>query len=125
MVERPPLVAVIDDDQATLTALGRVLGAEGYESVPYSSAEDFLAAPPVRLPVCVVLDLRLRQMSGLELQKRLRALDSRLPIVVMTAQHEDHLRSEALGLGCLAYLDKCSDIGDLLAVLRSLENTRQ
>jgi FixJ family two-component response regulator len=115
-----PLVAVIEDDLPTQKALIRVLRAGGFEPLPYSCAEDFLASPPHRFPVCLVLDIRLTGMSGLELLRKLKALGSRLSVIVMTALDDSRVRQEAYDLGCVGYLSKVADSEALLEMIRSL-----
>jgi FixJ family two-component response regulator len=116
----PPLVVVIENDQATLKALGRVLRAGGFEAAPYSGAEEFLASPPVRVPKCIVIDVQLGALSGLELQRRLRDLGSTIPLIVMTAFDDPSVRDTARRIGCVAFLDKASDIEELLSIVRAL-----
>jgi FixJ family two-component response regulator len=120
MTTIPPLVVVVEDDVATLRALGRALRAGGFEAAMYSSAEEFLASPPARLPKCLVVDVQLRELSGLELQRRLRALGSTLPVIVMTAFDDPRVRAEAHRMGCAGYLDKGSDFEELLEVIQSI-----
>jgi FixJ family two-component response regulator len=116
----PPLVVVVEDDLATLRALGRVLRAGGFEAAMYGSAEEYLASPPLRLPTCMVIDVQLGKYSGLDLQRQLKGLGSTVPVIVMTAFDDPRRRAEAYRLGCVAYLDKGSDIEELLSVVRSL-----
>ena len=115
-----PIVAVVDDDLPTLKALGRLLRASRFEAAPYASAEAFLAAPPERPPVCLVLDMDLGGMSGLDLQRRLHVEGSRLPVIVVTGLEDQRLREEACRLGCIAFLHKDSAADTLLDVIRSL-----
>ena len=115
------MIVIVDDDPATQKALWRMLGAAGFEAVVYSSAEEFLDSTLPRVPACLVLDVHLGAMSGLELQRRLRANGSRLPVIVMTAFDDARVRAEAHRNGCLAYLPKESDGEELLALLRSLQ----
>jgi FixJ family two-component response regulator len=117
-----PLVVVIEDDRATLKALGRVLRAGGFETAAYSSAEEFLATPPTQHPLCLVVDVQLGRMSGLELQRRLRASAPTLPVIVMTAFEDPRVRAEAQRLGCAGFLDKSADIEDLLNLLRTVRS---
>jgi FixJ family two-component response regulator len=121
----PPPVAVIEDDLATLKALSRVLHAGGFEPLPYSSAEEFLSSPPARPPACLVLDMRLGGMSGLDLQRRLRSLRSNLSVIVMTALQDTDVRDESYQLGCIAYLSKDCDGELLLGLIRSLVRATQ
>jgi len=120
MTTLPPLVAVVEDDSQTLKALSRALNARGYDVACYSSAEGFLQSPPSRLPGCLVLDIQLEGMSGLDLQRRLRALGSTLPVVVLTGTDDPRIRAESYELGCVKYLLKETDGDTLPAVLQSL-----
>jgi FixJ family two-component response regulator len=115
-----PLVAVVEDDAATLKALGRVLRAGGFDTATYSSAEAFLASPPARVPACLLLDVQLGGMSGLDLQRELKARGSTVPVIVMTAFDDGHARHEARRIGCAGYLDKVGEIDGLLNLIRSL-----
>jgi FixJ family two-component response regulator len=119
MTRQPPLVVVIEDDLATLKALGRVLRAGGFQTATYTSAEEFLASPPSRGPACMLLDVELRGMSGLDLQRELKARGSTVPVVLMTAFDDERVRSEAHRIGCVGYLDKVADIDVLLDLIRS------
>jgi FixJ family two-component response regulator len=115
-----PTVVVVDDDLAIRTAVGRVLRAGGFVPVSFASAEEFLAASPRVLPICFVVDIHLGAMSGLDLQRLLKAGGSTVPVIVTTAFDEPHFRDEATRNGCLAYLPKGSDADVLLDLLRSL-----
>jgi FixJ family two-component response regulator len=114
-----PLVVVIEDDAAERKALGRVLRAGGFATAAYASAEEFQAFPPARRPICLVLDVRLGGMSGLDLQRRLNAESSTVPVIVVTAHDDPGIRSEAERLGCRAYLRKPFEARSLLELLRS------
>jgi FixJ family two-component response regulator len=115
-----PLVALIDDDLAVLKAVARLLRASGFEAATYRSAEDFLTAPPAAPPVCLVLDLKLGGMSGLDLLRRLRALQSGLSIIVMTGGDDPRVREEVYRLGCAGYFPKQADAELLVELIRSL-----
>jgi FixJ family two-component response regulator len=116
-----PLVAVVEDDAACLRALGRVLRAGGCDVMLCGSAEEALTAPLPRRPACFVVDMQLGAMSGLDLQARLNARGSTVPVIVLTALDDERVRAEARRLGCVAFLDKGSDIDVLLTIVRSLE----
>jgi FixJ family two-component response regulator len=113
-------IVVVDDDPGMRKALGRLLTAGGYAPVSFGSAEEFLAASPRDRPVCFVLDIHLGAMSGLDLQRLLKVGGCTVPVILMTAFDEPHLRDEAARSGCLAYLLKGSDADELLGVLRSI-----
>lgn len=114
-----PIVAVVENDTAVLTAYARVLRAGGFDPVTYRSAEDFIASPPPKRPRCVVVDMRLDGMSGLDLQRHLTSLGSTIPVIVMTGLEDSRLRDEARRIGCAAYFDKETDIEVLLDLIRS------
>jgi FixJ family two-component response regulator len=114
------LIAVVDDDAELRRAFGRVLRAGGFEPVLYGSAEQFLASPPSAPLLCLVVDVKLGGMSGLDLQRRLKTAGSTVPIVVMTAFDSARVRDEAYKTGCVGVLDKQADIEELLALIRSL-----
>jgi FixJ family two-component response regulator len=116
-----PVVAIVENDAAVLTAYARVLRAGGFNPITYRSAEDFIASPPPRPPSCVVVDMRLDGMSGLDLQRRLASLGSSIPVIVMTGLEDSGQRDEARRIGCAAYLDKETDIEVLLDLIRSFQ----
>jgi FixJ family two-component response regulator len=118
----PPLVVVIEDDRATLKALGRVLRAGGCEPALYGSPEEFLDCPPERSPLCVVIGVQLRQMFGLDLRRWLKALDSNVPVVVMTAFDDARVRAEARQIGCAGYLEKTADSAELFELIHTLQS---
>ena len=100
------VVAIIDDDQSVLAAIGCLLRAHGYRVEGYTSAEAFLARASKSEPACLVLDVKLEAMSGLELQHHLRASGSKLPIVIITANDDEITRRRTTDAGCIAYLRK-------------------
>lgn len=111
---------MVEDDPATLKALGRVLRAQGYDTATYGSAEAYLDAPPARRPACLLLDNHLGGMSGLDLQRDLRARGSTVPVIVMTAFDDRRVRNEAYRIGCAGCVEKVGDFDVLLQLLRSV-----
>lgn len=87
------------------------------------SAEEALTAPLPRRPACFVVDMQLGAISGLDLQARLNARGSTVPVIVLTALDDERVRAEATRLGCVAFLDKGSDIDVLLNIVRGLETS--
>jgi FixJ family two-component response regulator len=79
------IVAIVEDDSSMLKGLVRLLGAYGFQSAAYESAEAFLECDDARDALCVVLDITLPGMSGIDLRRRLNKIDSRLPVIFMTA----------------------------------------
>ena len=99
-------VAVVDDDESFARAIGRLLRASGFDVNTYLSAEAFLAPTPRPRPECLVLDIQLGGMSGLELQRRLHERGDKVPIIFVTAHDAPGVRQEAQQAGCSAYFLK-------------------
>jgi FixJ family two-component response regulator len=116
-----PLVVVIEDDPASQVTLTRVLRAGGYQAAVYGSAEDYLSSPPTSLPIGMLLDVHLGPMSGIDLQRRLRAEGSVLPVIILTAFDDARAREQAERLGCVAYLRKPCEASTILALLHTLQ----
>ena len=114
-------VAVVDDDQSVRRSFARLLRAAGIQPVTYGSAEAFLA--DVKRPKfdCVVLDVQLGGMSGIELGEVLvAAADHHAPIVYITAHDDPETRAKAEAAGCAAYFLKNDSGADVLAAIRRL-----
>ncbi|PWU13423.1 MAG: two-component system response regulator [Verrucomicrobia bacterium] len=106
MGEQKTYVAVVDDDESFARAIGRLLRAAGLEAILYPSAEAFLLPVPMPNPDCVILDIHMRGMSGLELQRRLGREGNTTPIIFVTAHDEPEVREQAYSAGCAAYFRK-------------------
>jgi FixJ family two-component response regulator len=104
-----PYIAIVDDEEPVRKALKRLLRASGLEAESYASGKDFLDANAQRRPDCVVLDLHMPGMSGLEVLRELRAQHSALPAVMITAYDEPATREQCLAAGAAAYLRKPLD----------------
>jgi FixJ family two-component response regulator len=117
-----PLIAIVDDDASFRTALGRLLRLWGFRIESFPSAEAFLQQPTSAH--CIVLDLHLGGMSGLELQARLAAEGRAVPIVFVSAMEDLVIRGRALSAGAAAYLEKPFDERRLLQVLSQVIDYR-
>jgi len=111
-------VAVIDDDQNLCRSVGRLLNAAGIHSIAYNSAEAFLADTKRPQFDCLLLDIQLRGMSGLELGQRLAASGSKTPIIYITAHDDSERRAQALATGCAGYFRKTDPGSELLGAIR-------
>ena len=100
------LVVLVDDDKAMLRSLERLLNASGFDTEVFSSAEAFLARNSAREAACLVLDIHLGGMSGIELRRRLAASGSAVPVVFMTAFDDESTHDKAMEAGCVACLHK-------------------
>lgn len=114
MIADAPFIAIIDKDQGVRRAISRLLRAHGFRAQGYASAEAFLLRGRMDEPSCLVLDIELDGVSGMELLERLKADRLSVPVVIMTAAHEDSTRRSSLEAGCAAYLQKPSSAELLL-----------
>jgi FixJ family two-component response regulator len=110
-------IAIIDKDREFRKAITHLLRAHGFRAQGYASAEAFLFRGRVDEPACLLLDIALDGMSGMELLDRLKADGSSIPIVVMTAVYDEPTRRDALAAGCIAYLQKPFSADLLLAAI--------
>jgi FixJ family two-component response regulator len=100
------VIAIVDDDEPLREALGSVIKAAGLSTRTFASAEDFLACDDYDQLACLILDVRLPGMSGIELQKQLNQINPRLPIVFVTAHGDSSLRDSLIRAGAAAFLSK-------------------
>ena len=114
-----PLISVVDDDQSLVEAIVSLLESVGYAAAGFFSAKDFLNSPQLRRTACLILDVRMPEIGGLELQRRLAAENIDTPIIFITASGGLELSAEALRGGAVAFLRKPFSQESLLAALRS------
>jgi FixJ family two-component response regulator len=117
-----PLVCVVDDDESMREALESLLKSVGYCTAIFASAQDFLQANERNETNCLILDLRMPGMNGLELQQRLVAENSRLPIVFISANSESGEKEQALAGGAIDFLYKPFSEDSLLGAVRAAIN---
>jgi FixJ family two-component response regulator len=115
-------VTIIDDDQAMRESLVTLLRAEGHVTQSYDSAESFLADGPESVSGCLILDIHMPGMNGLDLQQELQARAIALPVVVITGQGDVPKAVAALKAGAVDFLEKPYDIGALLRAVREALN---
>lgn len=101
-------VAIVDDDASTREALARLLRVHGIDSRGYPSARAFLAALPSAMPYCLIVDVNMPGMTGLDLQRELLKLGVHIPTIVITAVDDESV-AEAASLGAAAFLAKPLD----------------
>lgn len=106
-MESPPrTVAVVEDDPSMRRSIERLLNAYGYQTHGYASSETFLESDFAGTIGCLVLDIHLANMSGIQLRHWLRDFGSSLPVIFITAVDDEALEAEARDAGCVAYLHK-------------------
>jgi FixJ family two-component response regulator len=113
-------VAVIEDDDVARSALARLLHVGGFETALFDSAETFIASSGASPWLCLIVDVQLTGMSGLDLQVRLRAEGSDVPVIVITANPADVVRERAERAGCAAFLCKPFSGTAILHLLASI-----
>ncbi len=111
-------VAVVDDDEGVCRSFGRLLRAAGMQPITYNSAESFLADTKHPEFGCLVLDIQLGAISGLELAQRLAAVGGKTPVIFITAQDAPEVRAAAEALGCAAYFRKTDSGAEVLEAIR-------
>jgi FixJ family two-component response regulator len=111
-------VAVVDDDESVCRSFSRLLRAADFQPVTYLSAEAFLADTKHPKFDCLVLDIQLEGMSGLELRKRLFAVNDGIPVVFVTAHDDSEMRRQAEASGCAGFFRKTDSGDDVLAAIR-------
>jgi len=111
-------VAVVDDDENICRSFGRLLRAAGMQPITYASAESFLADTKHPQFGCLVLDIQLGAMSGIELAQRLADAGGCTPIIFITAHDDPEARSAAEALGCAAYFRKTDSGKEVLEAIR-------
>jgi len=113
------IVAVIDDDESCRTALKEMLRSAGLSALAFASAEDFLKSGQQRQTACLISDIRMQGMSGLELQAKLNADRCRIPTIFITAHGDEKMRMQALRAGAVEFLAKPFDDEALLERVRT------
>ncbi|WP_027687395.1 response regulator transcription factor [Rhizobium leguminosarum] len=104
MPTKRPLIAIVDDDEPMRDAIKGLVRSMGFDAETFSSADDFLTSPHIRRTACLVTDINMPGMSGLDLHRRLVALGRSIPTILITAFPEKNVRASALGadiVGCL------------------------
>ena len=117
--EKNKLVAILDDDDSVRGALQGLLKAVGLPAQAFASAEEFLQSGQQHLTACLIADIRMPGMSGLELQAQLNAEHCRIPIIFITAHGETKMRMQALRAGAVEFLTKPFNDEALLESVRT------
>jgi FixJ family two-component response regulator len=121
--ERPPtervLVSVVDDDESVRESLPDLLKEFGFEPRAFASAEEFLLSDDVNRTVCLILDIAMPNMSGLDLQRALQARGHKIPVIFITAQTDSAVRTRAIQQGAVSVLQKPFNDTDLLTAIEA------
>ncbi len=115
----PPeaLISVVDDDEAVRSGIKSLLRSLDYIVHTFASAEEFLKSPQLHQTSCVISDVRMPGVSGVELQARLHAEGHRIPVIFVTAHPDEHVRERAMRSGAVAFMSKPISEADLIRCL--------
>jgi FixJ family two-component response regulator len=117
-VSKAQIVSIVDDDASVRAAMESLVRSLGFVAFAFESAEDFLRSPRVDDSACLITDVQMPGMSGLDLQDRLIAQGSRIPIIFITAFPEQTIRNRAQARGALAFLEKPFSGTTMIGLLR-------
>lgn len=111
------VVMIVDDDESIRRAARRLIKSYGFPVETFASAEDFLSSGRLHETACLVLDVQMPGLNGLELQSRLITDGHQVPIIFITAFNDENARAQALKAGALGYLVKPFEEADLLTAI--------
>jgi FixJ family two-component response regulator len=114
-----PLISIVDDDESVREAIRGLMRSLGYKVEAAASAQEFLSSCFFRRTSCLIVDMQMPGMTGLELCQRLSMSGKRIPTILITAYPEEAVRERARSAGVLGYLSKPFEQDDLLACVRS------
>ena len=112
-----PVIAIIDDESAVRAALASLVSSKGYRVETYSSAEQFIDGVAMSEASCLVVDVQLQDLSGVELTRHLTTLGYTFPIIFITGSDDQSFQKQAMELDCLAYLLKPVVASELLEAI--------
>jgi FixJ family two-component response regulator len=114
-----PMVAAVDDDFRVRESIKSLLESAGYAPLVFSSAEEFLQSGTLAIATCVISDVRMPGMDGIELQRRIRLEPPMLPVILISAHYNAEVRQTAIDEGAVDVLFKPFDAADLLKMIQS------
>jgi FixJ family two-component response regulator len=113
------MIAIVDDDQGCRVSLETLMRSVGRRAAGYGSAEEFLNSEKLHETSCVITDLQMPGLNGIELQHRLIADGHRIPIIFITAHPNENVRARAMKAGAVAWLEKPVDTDRLIGCIES------
>ena len=112
-----PIIAIVDDDDAVREATGSLVRSLGYSASMFASADEFLKSDEISNTSCLITDVRMPGLSGLDLQDRLIAQGHRIPIIFLTGYPDENVRARAMKAGAIAFLSKPFNADHLIGYL--------
>jgi FixJ family two-component response regulator len=113
------LISIVDDDASLRNSLANLIRSVGFRTQGFASAEAFLSSSQARETACLILDVRMAGMNGLDLQRHLAAADWRIPIIFITSHADDDARARALEAGAVGFLYKPCREEDLFGAMEA------
>jgi FixJ family two-component response regulator len=125
-ISKMPLISIVDDDAAVRASMQRLISSAGFRAAVFASAEDFLRADLLQDTACLIVDVRMPRISGLELQQQLNRGNCFIPLIFITAHGDDETRTQALRAGAVGFLDKPFSGETLLSAIQAaLQSSRE
>jgi FixJ family two-component response regulator len=115
-----PVVAAVDDDFRVRESIESLLASAGFTPWVFASAEEFLTSGVLTATTCLITDVRMPGIDGLELQRRVRFERPELPVIFVSAHYDAEIRNRAMGQGAKAFLYKPFDAADLLGAIEQV-----
>ena len=122
-----PMISIVDDDKSIRDATEGLVRSLGYRTATFASAEEFLGSDRLNDTVCLITDVQMPGLSGLDLQDHLNAHGRTMPVIILTALPEEAVRARALQAGAVGFFRKPFDEDELVECLDQAvtKNTRQ
>jgi FixJ family two-component response regulator len=117
MASMTAIVVGVDDDRRVLESIDSLMATAGYVALLFSSAEEFMQSGRLAAASCVIADVRMPGINGIEMQRRIRVERPELPVIFISAHHDDHVHRQALDGGAIGFLHKPFDPVDLLTTI--------
>ncbi len=115
---RHQYIAIVDDDESVRRSLVRLLQQAGFHPIAFAAGEDFLADPLHSHVDCLLVDIRLKAMTGIELHQKLVAEGSRVPVIYITAFDDPSAKAEAMRAGCAGFFRKTDPAQEIIEAIR-------
>jgi FixJ family two-component response regulator len=120
------MISIVDDDEGVRVALGNLVRSLGYKSKAFGSAEEFLESSHLSRTACIISDVQMPGMNGIELQSRIRALGCNTAVIFVTAYPDERIRARAFEGGAAGFLEKPFEGGAIIGLIeRALHRYRQ
>jgi len=116
-MSKAPLISIVDDDALARDGIGTLVESFGYNVITFTSAEHFLQSDVIAETTCLITDLQMPGLSGLQLQEALKSQGCQTPVILITAYPNEQQRKRALDNGAVGFLGKPFDEGSLISCM--------